>query len=73
MASELLDVDGETWEVSDHPGVPGRYHYAWLTGPHRGYGFTSQTSNNAALDTGHHRAAIRDFLRRVDPETGYVE
>ena len=53
--------------------MPGRYRYAWLSGPNRGYGFTSQTSNNATLDTGHHRAAIRDFLRRVDPETGYLE
>jgi hypothetical protein len=63
-----LEVDGEVFEVV-HSSTRGS-SYAWLSGPNAGYGFCSSGPPSATLDD--HRAAIRGFLERVDPETGFI-
>ena len=63
-----LEVDGEVFEVVYSPTRGSTY--AWLSGPNAGYGFGSSGPRPATLDD--HRAAIRDFLAQIDPETGYI-
>ena len=63
-----LEVDGEVFEVvySSSRGS----HYSWVSGRNPGYGFGSSGPKPATLDD--HRAAIRDFLEQIDPETGFI-
>ena len=63
-----LEVDGEVFEVVHSPTRGSSY--AWLTGPHTGYGFGSSGPMPPTLDD--HRAAIRNFLEQIDPETGFI-
>ena len=70
---QRLSVQGETFEVVYDAEQPGTYHFAWLSGPNPGYGFSSRTST-------HTRVAQQDliddainFLAQVDPQTGYIE
>jgi hypothetical protein len=68
-----LTVDGETFDVTYDPEQPGTYHYAWLSGPNPGYGFSSRRSDHTDRETvAEHEAAIRDFLVNIDPATGYL-
>ena len=63
-----LSCDGETFEL--RPDGAGGTHYAWLSGPNPGYGFTASPTID---DIEHHRANILSFLSMVDPGTGYIE
>jgi hypothetical protein len=77
-----LIVDGESFAVT----VSGpRCHFAWLTGPNPGYGFTTtaalvgggsaaeRSAMSAEFFTDEAVATrIRDFLRDIDPTTGYL-
>ena len=67
-----LTVDGEVFEVK-RGTTPGHYHYAWVSGPNSGYGFSSTVSDGSSLTDEQHLDAIRDFLAAVDPTTGYIE
>jgi hypothetical protein len=59
---------------STSPGDrPGQYHVAWVSGPDPGYGFSLGTSDGRGLSDADIEASIRNFLGRVDPETGYIE
>lgn len=66
-------VDGEHFDVTERVGEPGVYELRWTSGPNADYGFATstysgETQTDAELDN-----AIRDFLSRVDPSTGYIE
>jgi hypothetical protein len=68
-----VSVDGEEFEITASPERPGEYHYAWISGPNAGYGFSSASSDGRPSTTDDHEEAIRSFLGQVDPETGYIE
>ena len=75
IASEQVDVpatrlfcDGEAFEL--RPEQSGGTHYAWLSGPNPGYGFTVSPTSD---DIEQHQTNIRSFLSMVNPETGYIE
>jgi hypothetical protein len=68
-----VTVDGELFEVSASTERPGQYHFAWLSGPNKGYGFGTTRSDGAAMSEHEIEADIRGFLMQVDPETGYIE
>lgn len=78
-------VDGELWQVTVQSC--GRCHYAWVSGPNPGYGFSSSPIRTAwrkgvtpttpppAIPNrtiAHLRRSIRNFLAEVDPDTGYL-
>ena len=67
-------VDGEEFDIAAQPDHPGDYNYTWISGPNPGYGFSSGSSSDgrppSMVD---HEKAIRRFLSRVDPQTGYIE
>ena len=65
-----FSVDGETFTVRKR-GSDGSHHYAWVSGPNEGYGFSSSCSDEPVTRE-MHEAAIRDFLAAIDPETGYL-
>lgn len=65
-------VDGHEFLVRARPGEPGVYDLDWRTGP-PGYGFTSARSDGRPLTRAEVEAAVRDFLRQVDPATGYLD
>ncbi len=75
-----LVVDGETFEVRERPEQPGHYDCDWVTGPNADYGFTCVFARSRAVGTepvavdvrGDLERAIADFLRAIDPETGYM-
>jgi len=62
-----LACEGETFQLRGDGR--GGTHYAWLTGPNAGYGFTV---NPTADDDEQHRASIREFLSMIDQRTGYL-
>jgi hypothetical protein len=80
--TRTLIVDGESFAVT----VSGpRCHFAWLTGPNPGYGSTTtaalvgggnsaeRSAMSADLFTDEALTSqIRDFLRDIDPTTGYL-
>lgn len=65
-------VDGELWVVQQRLNEPGTYEFKWVSGPNKGYGFTSATSDGAALTTAEVDESIREFLAGIDPLTGYL-
>jgi hypothetical protein len=67
-----VTVDGQDFVVRARAGEAGVYDVEWLTGP-AGYGFTVASSDRSALGLPEAREAIRDFLAKVDPATGYIE
>lgn len=81
-----LSVDGEVFVVSERQGDSRTYDYDWASGPNAGYGFSRtahlaffSVSDRADTPSGfspatldEHRAAIRDFLAQIDPDTGYL-
>ncbi|GAA1835445.1 hypothetical protein GCM10009812_29830 [Nocardioides marinus] len=64
-------VEGEEFAVTRR--APGVYDYHWLNHRHGGYGFSSATSDHSPVDGLGHVDGIRDFLRAIDPETGFIE
>ena len=77
-----VTVDGEVFDVTTQPDHPGHYHYAWISGPNPGYGFSSamfsqSSGGQPSIVVDHtmvdHEEAIRNFLSLVNPETGYIE
>jgi hypothetical protein len=65
-----VNVDGETFTVR-RGDDDGAIHYAWISGPNDGYGFS--TSGGAEpLSQEEHVARIRGFLGSIDPSTGYI-
>ncbi|WP_229070980.1 hypothetical protein [Actinoplanes sp. DH11] len=67
-----VEVDGEVFEVvAGEDDNPGAYHYNWISGRDPDYGFTSAFSDRRTPTMREHEDAIRDFLSKVDPETGY--
>jgi len=68
-----ITVAGEVFEITARPGHPGQYDYVWISGPSPGYGFSSAASDGPPSTLPDHERAIRDFLARVDPETGHIE
>jgi hypothetical protein len=71
LSEQVLVVDGERFVVREHPRQGGLhvYSYDWLTGPNARYGFGS---GGPEQQTSEHVAAIRAFLRDIDPATGYL-
>ncbi|HET7691318.1 MAG TPA: hypothetical protein VFK41_13120 [Nocardioidaceae bacterium] len=68
-----VKVDGETFDVSKELGRPGQYHFDWVSGPNPSYGFAVGTSGGREMNRAEIEDTIRDWLARVDPETGYIE
>lgn len=68
-----VEVDGQQFDVTPHPGSPGQVDVVWVSGPNPGYGFSSATSDGSTHSRAHLEASIRGFLRQVDTETGYIE
>jgi hypothetical protein len=66
--AQRLSCEGETFELRAERS--GGTHYAWLSGPNPGYGFTVSPTID---DIDQHQANIRSFLSMIDPETGYIE
>ena len=62
-----LEVDGEVFTVSARDGGTD---YGWVSGPNGDYGFCSSGSPDMSPE--HHAEGIRDFLRMIDPATGYI-
>jgi hypothetical protein len=62
-----IDVDGEQFAV--YKSDAGRWSYEWLTGPNS-YGFG--VSGPPIRGVEQHRDRIREFLRDIDPATGYL-
>jgi hypothetical protein len=63
-----LDVDGERFAIRQ--GGYGGTNYDWLSGPNKGYGFTSGGTPNRPVEE--HLEEIRVFLAMIDPNTGYI-
>jgi len=68
-----VEVDAEVFDVVARRDRPGQYHFAWVSGPNPGYGFSSGTSDGREMGNAEIVASIRNFLAQVDPETGYIE
>ena len=77
-------VDGEVFDVQPFGEDPGGFSCDWLSGPNPDYGFSIghpvvavRVGQAPPAETGLTEdgliQAIRDFLVRVDPETGYIE
>ncbi|MET4610417.1 hypothetical protein ABIC28_001395 [Rhodococcus sp. PvR044] len=81
-----LTVDGEVFAAKLRPEEPGACDYDWVSGPNKGYGFSSfqwvaypsiqdRAGSPSALEpitVDEHRESIRDFLSQINPETGYL-
>lgn len=63
-------VDGEVFAA--RTDSPGTYHYDWVSGPNRGYGFSSFASDRSSLPAEQHARSISGFLGMIDPATGYI-
>jgi hypothetical protein len=66
-------VDGEHFDVTERVGEPGVYELRWTSGPNADYGFATSSYSGEHQTDAELRDAIRDFLSRVDPSTGYIE
>jgi hypothetical protein len=66
----ILDVDGERFAIHREAWGQAGTHYDWLTGPNKGYGFSSSATPNRPAEE--HRASIRAFLAMINPTTGYI-
>lgn len=65
-----LDVDGERFAIRQAAWGQGGTDYDWLSGPNKGYGFSSSATPNRSMEE--HRESIRAFLAMIDPNTGYI-
>lgn len=52
-----VTVDGEVFDVTTQPDHPGHYHYAWISGPNPGYGFSSASSDGRPCSMVDHEEA----------------
>jgi hypothetical protein len=68
-----VTVDGELFEVVPSTERAGQYHFAWLSGPNKDYGFGTTRSDGGVMTEREIEASIRDFLVQVDPDTGFIE
>ena len=68
-----VEVDGEVFDVAARRDRPGQYQFGWVSGPNPGYGFGVGTSDGGQMSSAEIEDTIRDWLARVDPETGYIE
>lgn len=68
-----LIVDSEIFEIVASPDHPGQHHYKWVSGPNPDYGFTSAWSDGHHSSMEEHEYAIRDFLKSINPQTGYLD
>ena len=68
-----LTVDSEVFEVEEAPNQPGGCHYTWTSGPNPDYGFTGVPSDGHQYSVEEHVSAIREFLRLINPQTGYLD
>jgi hypothetical protein len=68
-----VEVDGELFDVASARDRPGQYHFAWVSGPNPGYGFSSGSSDGPTMSNVELEATIRNFLEQIDPETGYID
>ncbi|MEV8375283.1 hypothetical protein AB0P21_21290 [Kribbella sp. NPDC056861] len=69
-----LEVDGQVFEVRYRADGSGHYDFDWLNGPNPGYGFSSKSAGDAEpRSQAELEEAIRNFLKQVDPVTGYIE
>ncbi|MGP3998798.1 hypothetical protein [Streptomyces sp. 8N706] len=73
LTSTTLTVDGEQFHVKERAGSPATYDFTWLTGPNPDYGFTCALHGATHMTVPELEESIRDFLRQVDPDTGYIE
>lgn len=65
-------VDGESWEVRRRGD--GHYDFEWLSGKADGYGFSIKVNDSRVeLSTVSIEKFVRDFMREVNPETGYLD
>ena len=58
-----VTVDGEVFDVTTQPDHPGHYHYAWISGPNPGYGFSSASSDGRPSSMVDHEEAIWKALQ----------
>ena len=68
-----LEVDGEEFVVRQRSESGIQWDYDWVSGPNKGYGFSSALGGPMEITHEHHVQNIRSFLAMVDPETGYIE
>ena len=66
-AVQRFTCDGEVFELSSDES--GGMHYAWISGPNSGYGFSASPAPDRVEE---HESHIRGFLSMIDPETGYI-
>jgi hypothetical protein len=66
----VLDVDGERFAIRRDAWGQDGTDYDWLTGPNKGYGFSSSATTSRPMDE--HREDIRVFLAMISPATGYI-
>lgn len=65
-------VNGESWEVRRRGD--GHYDFEWLSGKADGYGFSIRVNDSGVeLSTVFIEELIRDFMREVNPETGFLD
>lgn len=71
---ERIEVDGQVFEVARRAGQTAVYDFTWVAGRHSGdYGFTSATYGGGALTRQQLKQSVRDFLKQVNPETGFID
>ena len=70
--SQTIIVDGEMWAISTRGD--GHIDHRWLSGIAPGYGFMARPNRPDVVPTLEQtKAAIRDFMSNVNPETGYLD
>ncbi|MCC2309270.1 hypothetical protein [Cellulomonas chengniuliangii] len=68
-----LTVDGEVFDVQERSDEPGAYDLIWEHAGGPRPGFSIARNDRAKLDEAVLIRAIRNFLGRVDPETGRID
>lgn len=71
-ASQRIEIDGETFEIVSVSSDGTGFHYTWLTGRNRGYGFSSWVVGDVSNPEQWHMSSIRGFLAQIDPATGFI-
>ncbi|GAA1581325.1 VOC family protein [Kribbella karoonensis] len=71
--ANMLEINGERFQISTRPGHPGTYDYTWLTGPNPNYGFTESGPSTPTRSEADHHHAITTFLSGINPTTGYLD
>jgi hypothetical protein len=71
-APHPIEVDGEIFEVVSASSDGTGFHYTWLTGRNRGYGFSSWAVGGVPNPAQRHVTSIQGFLAQIDPATGFI-